>query len=358
MGVPAMSAVPVTRETLTALPKVELHCHLDGSLRLETILDIAEKEKIKLPSRDPDKLLQAVAVLDRVANLEAYIDKFQTTLSVMQSPEAMQRITYELAEDAVAENVRYMEVRYSPVLHTERGMTTMGSLDAVLAGARQAEERFPIKMGVIICGIRNISPEVTLQLAELAIAYKNKGVVGFDLAGVEENYPAKDHLEAFYLIRNNNVNVTLHAGESYGPVSIHQAIHRCGANRIGHGTRLKEDGDLLNYVNDHRICLEVCLTSNLQTGSVLRIEDHPIKLFRDFGLRVTLNTDSRLVSHTTLVDEYLLAHKTFGFNMLDFKDFIISGFKSAFLPHRERTQLIRSIAHEIDDFLGISEEKY
>jgi len=353
-----MSIKPVSRDILLELPKPELHCHLDGSLRLETILDLAQKDNVTLPSRDPDVLMQAVSVLDRVNNLEAYIEKFKVTLAVLQTPEAMRRVTFELAEDAVKENVRYMEIRYSPVLHTERGMTTMESLDAVLLGIREAEDAFPIKMGVIICGIRNISPEVTLQLDELAIAYKNKGVVGFDLAGVEENFPAKDHLEAFYLIRNNNINVTLHAGEAYGPSSIHQAIHRCGANRIGHGTRLKEDGDLLNYVNDHRICLEVCLSSNIQTGSVSRIEDHPVKLFHDFGLRVTLNTDSRLVSNTTLVDEYMLAHETFGFDMHDFKDFIISGFKSAFLPHRERTRLIRETAHAIDDFLGISEESY
>lgn len=353
-----MSIRPVRRDYLLELPKPELHCHLDGSLRLQTILDLAQKDKVELPSRDPDELFKAVAVTDRVANLEAYIDKFNITLSVLQTPEALQRVAFELAEDASKENVRYMEIRYSPVLHTQRGMSTMESLDAVLTGLREAEDTFPIKLGLIVCGIRNISPEVTLQLAELAVAYKNKGVVGFDLAGVEENFPAKNHLEAFYLIRNNNVNVTLHAGEAYGPSSIHQAIHRCGANRIGHGTRLKEDGDLLNYVNDHRICLEVCLTSNIQTGSVARIEDHPVKLFHDYGLRVTLNTDSRLVSNTSLVDEYMLAHEVFGFDMLDFKDFIIAGFKSAFLPHRERTRLIRESAHMIDDYLGISGAKY
>jgi adenosine deaminase len=183
-------------------------------------------------------------------------------------------------------------------------------------------------------------------------------VVGYDLAGAEENFPAKDHLAAFYLIRNNNVNVTLHAGEAYGPESIHQAIHYCGANRIGHGVRLREDGDLMNYVNDHRICLEMCLTSNVQTGSIDKLENHPIKFYHDYGLRVTLNTDNRLISGVSLVDEYMLAHRTFNFNMLDFKDFIISGFKSAFLEHRERTKLIKEVAHQIDDYLGISTKKY
>ena len=237
-------------------------------------------------------------------------------------------------------------------------MTPMESLDAVIKGLREAEHEFNISTGVIICGIRNFSIESSIELAELAIAYKYRGVVGYDLAGAEENFPAKDHLEAFYLIRNNNVNVTLHAGEAYGPQSIHQAIHYCGANRIGHGTRLREDGDLMNYINDHRICLEVCLTSNSQTGTIGKMSNHPLKFYHDYGLRLSLNTDNRLISGVTLVDEYMLAYETFNFNMLDFKDFIISGFKSAFLEHRERTKLIKEVAHQIDDYLGMGAHKY
>lgn len=349
---------PVKREFIQELPKTELHVHLDGSLRLDTILDLAQKEKVNLPSTDRDTLFKAVAVQGRVKNLEEYIEKFKITLSVLQTPGALRRAAFELAEDCAKENVKYLEVRYSPILHNERGMTPMESIDAVLDGLLDAEREYDIRSGVIICGIRSISPEISLQLAELAVAYKYRGVVGFDLAGAEENFPAKDHVEAFYLIRNNNINVTLHAGEAYGPPSIQQAIHYCGANRIGHGTRLKEDGDLLNFVNDHRICLEVCLTSNIHTMSVDKIEHHPIRFYHDYGLRVTLNTDNRLISDTTLVDEFMLAHKTFNFNMLDFKDFIISGFKSAFLHHRERTQMIKRVADQIDDYLGIQEAKY
>jgi len=349
---------PVRRDFLTELPKPELHCHLDGSIRIDTILDLAQKDKIELPSKDPDQLRKAITVKGRVKNLEEYIDKFKITLAVLQTPAALKRAAFELAQDAAAENVRLLEVRYSPILHQDQGMTPMESLDAVIEGLHEAEHAFNIKTSVIICGIRNFSIETSIQLAELAIAYKYRGVVGYDLAGAEENFPAKDHLAAFYLIRNNNVNVTLHAGEAYGPESIHQAIHYCGANRIGHGTRLREDGDLMNYVNDHRICLEMCLTSNVQTGSIDKIENHPIKFYHDYGLRVTLNTDNRLISGVTLVDEYMLAHQTFNFNMLDFKDFIISGFKSAFLEHRERTKLIKEVAHQIDDYLGISAKKY
>lgn len=348
----------VRRDFLLELPKPELHCHLDGSLRLETMLDLAQKDKVELPAKNLAGLKKAVVVKGRVKSLEEYIEKFQFTLAVLQTPEALERAAFELAEDAAAENVRHLEVRYSPILHHEKGMTPMESLDAVISGLRNAENEFNISTGVIVCGIRNFSIDTSIQLAELAIAYKYRGVIGYDLAGAEENFPAKDHLEAFYLIRNNNVNVTLHAGEAYGPASIHQAIHYCGANRIGHGTRLREDGDLMNYINDHRICLELCLTSNVQTGSISKIEQHPIRFYHDYGLRVTLNTDNRLMSGVSLVDEYMLAHKTFNFNMLDFKDFIISGFKSAFLEHRERTKLIKEVAHQIDDYLGVGSKKY
>lgn len=349
---------PVRREFILELPKTELHVHLDGSLRLDTILDLAQKDKVDLPSRDRDQLFKAVTVQGQVKNLEEYIAKFGITLSVLQTPEALKRTAFELAEDCAQENVKYLEVRYSPILHNERGMSPMESIDAVLDGLRDAEKEFDIRAGVIICGIRSISPETSLQLAELAVAYKYQGVVGFDLAGAEENFPAKDHIDAFYLIRNNNINVTLHAGEAFGPKSIHQAIHYCGANRIGHGTRLKEDGDLMNYVNDHRICLEVCLSSNVHTMTISKIEQHPIQFYHDYGLRLTLNTDNRLISNTTLVDEFMLAYNTFNFDMLDFKDFIIAGFKSAFLHHRERTQMIKQVADQIDDYLGMNSEKY
>jgi len=349
---------PVKREFILELPKTELHVHLDGSLRLETILDLAQKDHVTLPSTDPDILRKAVTVQGQVKNLEEYIDKFRITLSVLQTPEALRRVAFELAEDCARENVKYLEVRYSPILHNAYGMTPMESIDAVLEGLEDAEQEYDIKTGVIICGIRSISPESSLRLAELAVAYKYRGVVGFDLAGAEENFPAKDHIDAFYLIRNNNINVTLHAGEAFGPKSIHQAIHYCGANRIGHGTRLKEDGDLLNYVNDHRICLEVCLSSNVHTMTIGKIEQHPIQFYHDYGLRLSLNTDNRLISNTTLVDEFMLAHNTFNFNMMDFKDFIISGFKSAFLHHRERTLMIKQVADQIDDYLGMKSEKY
>ena len=348
-----MKQVKITEDFIKELPKPELHCHLDGSLRLETIIDIAEKEKVFLPTKDKDELKKIVTVTKPGISLNNYIKKFEIPLAVLQTPEALSRAAFELAEDAYKENVLYLEVRYSPILHTKKGMTPMETVDAVLDGLKKAEEEFKIKTGVIICGIRSISPEVSYSLAELAVAFKYRGVVGFDLAGVEENFPAKDHKDAFALILLNNINTTLHAGEDYGPESIHQAIHYCGAHRIGHGVRLKEDGDLLNYVNDHRIALEVCLTSNIHTGSVKDYESHPFKFYYDFGLRVTLNTDNRLISNTTLTKEYMIAHKYYGFQIRDFKEIIINGFKSAFMHHRERTRLIKQIAEELDTYVSV-----
>ena len=196
--------------------------------------------------------------------------------------------------------MRYIEVRFSPILHTRHGLSLKESVDAARTGLERAERETGIQTGIILCGIRHISPESCLVLAQLALEYKSAGVVGFDLAGAEEHFPAKKHREAFFLILNNNINCTVHAGEAFGPASIAQAVHYCGAHRIGHGTRLREDPDLMDYVNDHRIALEMCLSSNVQTGAVDTLGDHPVKYYLNEGLRVTLNTDNRLMSDTTL----------------------------------------------------------
>jgi adenosine deaminase len=215
---------------------------------------------------------------------------------------------------------------------------------------KKAEKKYDIKTGVIVCGMRNISPDTSITLADISVAYKNRGVVGFDLAGLEESYPAKHHREAFYRILNNNINCTAHAGEAYGPESIHQAIHYCGAHRIGHGTRLLEDGDLLNYVNDHRIPLEICLTSNIQTRAASSYLKHPIKFYYDFGLRISINTDNRLISNTTVSRELGLAVKYAVLNINDVKTIIVSGFKSAFLPMREKALMLNLVNNELGKY--------
>ena len=340
----------ITYDFLKKLPKTDLHVHLDGSVRTETLIELAAQQKVELPATDPKKLEKAVMSGKTCKNLGEYLQGFDITLSVMQEPEALYRIAYELAEDAAKENVWYMEVRYSPILHTEKGMKLTEIVDSVLDGLRDAEKKYRIKTGVIICGMRSVNPETSLTLAKLAVAYKNQGVVAFDLAGQEESYPAKHHKEAFYLTRNNNINTTAHAGEAYGSESIHQALHYCGAHRIGHGTRLMEDGDLLNYVNDHRIPLEICLLSNVQTGAAKALETHPLRFYYDYGLRVCICTDNRLISDTTVTHEYLLAHKHLGFQLDEIKEMILDGFKSAFLPNRQKSSMLRAVTDELKKF--------
>ncbi len=334
-------------ELFQKLPKTDLHVHLDGSLRLETILELAQQGNIELPSRDPDELRHAMHLGENCGSLVDYLKAFDVTLRVMQTEAALHRIAFELAEDAARENVRYMEVRYAPMLHTRRGLKLTGVIEAVLGGLKAARDAYGIESNVIVCGIRNVSAESSLEMAELAVAYKGRGVVGFDLAGAEYDHPAKHHKAAFQLVRDNNINVTIHAGEAYGPESIAQAIHVCGAHRIGHGCRLREDGDLLHYMNDHRIPLECCPSSNVQTGAVRDLKSHPLKLYFDLGLRVTVNTDNRLVTDTTVSRELWLCHTHMGLGLRDIKSIIMGGFKSSFLPFHERQAQLRQVGEEL-----------
>src|SRR3954466_6798845 len=342
--------VHVPFEVFKALPKTDLHVHLDGSLRLETILVLARAEKVELPAIDLPGLDAAIGCGRNFGSLVEYLRGFDITLRVMQTEEALERIAFELAEDAHRENVRYMEVRYAPMLHTRLGLKLTKVVEAVLAGLRRARETYGIKANVIVCGIRNISAESSYQMAELAVAYKGRGVVGFDLAGAEADFPAKHHRAAFQLVRDNNVNCTIHAGEAYGPESIAQAIHVCGAHRIGHGCRLREDGDLLHYVTDHRIPLECCPSSNVQTGAVRALASHPLKLYFNLGLRVTVNTDNRLVTDTTVSKELWLCHTALGMGLGDIKSMIRAGLKSRSLPFHERQAYLRRVGEELERF--------
>jgi adenosine deaminase len=345
---PATKTVPL--ELIERLPKTDLHVHLDGSLRLATILELADRQRIELPARDPEGLRAAMHLGQNCGTLVEYLKAFDVTLRVMQTEDSLRRIAFELAEDAARENVRYMEVRYAPMLHTRRGLNLTTVVETVLEGLREAQDKLGIESNVIICGIRNVSPGSSLEMAELAVAYKGRGVVGFDLAGAEYDHPAKHHKQSFQLVRDNNINVTIHAGEAYGPESIAQAIHVCGAHRIGHGCRLRENGDLLHYVNDHRIPLECCPSSNVQTGAIRDLASHPLKLYKNLGLRVTVNTDNRLVTDTTVSKELWLCHTQMGLSLGDIKQIILSGFKSAFLPFHVKQQYLRKVSEELAAF--------
>jgi adenosine deaminase len=311
-------------ELIQRLPKTDLHCHLDGSLRLDTVIDLARRHDVKLPTFDRGELRSLLVAAEQVASLDDYLRAFDITLSVMQTEAGIERAAFELAEDAWRENVRYIEVRYSPLLHTREGLRPAQVVEAVLRGLRTAKRSLGIRYGVILCAIRSLGPEASLRIAELCVAFKNRGVVGFDLAGSEVGNPAKVHRQAFQLVIDNNINCTAHAGESFGPDSVHQALHKCGAHRIGHGTRLVESGDLLNYVNDHRIPLEVCPSSNMQTRAATSWETHPVDFFVDYGLR--------------------------GWSLQTIKEIIIAGWKSAFMPYREKADMVAAISRELAGF--------
>jgi len=352
MSQPPRSGPPVTRELLLSIPKTDLHCHLDGSLRMATILELAKTQGVDLPGKSQEDVARALHVGQICNSLEEYLQAFAVTLSVLQTDDALERCAFELAEDCHKENVRYLEVRFAPNLHTDAGLRMTSIIEAVLSGLRRAERQYGVRSGVIVCALRHEDPAQTFRMAELAVAYKNKGVVGFDLAGGEEGNPAKDHASSFALVLNNNLNCTVHAGEAYGPESIQQAIHYCGAHRIGHGTRLVENGDLLNYINDHRTPLEICISSNVQTNSVKSFKEHPLRFFFDYGVRCTINTDNRLITNTTVTDELWLAHQHCGFDLDDLKVLVVQGFKSAFLPFREKAELLRQINAEIATVTG------
>lgn len=340
----------VTREFIHRMPKTDLHVHLDGSARLSTILELADEQGIKLPggAKTEKQLADSIHMGEICTDLNDYLKAFDVTLSVMQTEEALYRVAYELGEDMAKENVRYSEIRYSPLLHTEQGLSFPVIVEAVAEGLRDAKREYGIMTGQIICGIRHITPETSLRMAELCVAFKHRGVVGFDLAGGEMNNPAKDHREAFYLVRNNNVNLTIHAGEAYGPESIHQAIHIAGAHRIGHGTRLREDGDLLNYVNDRRIPLEICISSNVQTRACDSFETHPLPFYLSYGLRLCINTDNRLVTDTTMTEEFWRATEYYNLGIGDLRKLTLGGFKSSFMPYRKKRTVTQMAIEEFD----------
>src|SRR5512144_3099662 len=269
----------LSQRVIQRLPKTDIHCHLDGCLRPATVLELAAAQGVRLPTRDLRQLARLLQAGPRVRDLGDYLKIFDITLSVMQEKDALYRIAYELVEDAAQENIRHIEVRYSPILHRKKNLRFEDIVDPVIAGLRDAGAQLRVSTGVIICGIRSMSPKTSMALAELAVEYKGKGVLAFDLAGQEKDYPAKAHREAFQLILKQNINSTVHAGEAFGPASINQALHYCGAHRIGHGTRLREDADLMRYVNDHRIPLEVCLSSNVQTRTVPDVREHPFHYY-------------------------------------------------------------------------------
>ena len=336
---------PVTRERLRSLPKAELHVHLDGSLRPSTLLELASERGVPVPAADAAELKRRVLAAE-AGSLERYLAGFELTVSVMQDVPALERIAYELAEDAAAEGVRYLEVRYSPVLNTRQGLPLEEAIEAPLAGLARAQSRLDVRAHVIVCALRDLEPSVSRRLATLAARYRGRGIVGFDLAGPELGHPARDHKDAFAVAAEAGLGLTVHAGEADGPESIRQALDDCRARRLGHGTRLFEDPELLARVRSEGIALEVCIASNVHTGAVPSVDRHPVRRYLDGGLEVTLNTDNRLISGITLTDELWTAHRHLGFTWDELRSVTRAAFAHAFLPEAERAQMLAAFDRE------------
>ncbi len=341
-------------QIIRAVPKVLLHDHLDGGLRPQTIINLAKDLHYnKLPTKDPKELGEWFHMGANKGNLVEYLQGFEHTTAVMQTKDALEQVAYEMMEDMKNDGVCYVETRFAPVFHTNKGLYPEDVVSAVLDGLEKGKKDFGVGYGLILCGMRNMKN--TLEVAELAVNFRSQGVVGFDLAGEEGGYPPKKHVDAFQFIQRENFNITIHAGEAFGKESIWQAIQWCGAHRIGHATRLKEDitfdnkgdvvafGELAQYVLDKRIPLEICLLSNVHTGAIDKIENHPFGVLFKEKFRVTINTDDRLMSDTTMTKEFLTAIEYFNLNLDEIEKITINSMKSAFIHYKERLDFIYNI---------------
>jgi adenosine deaminase len=336
----------LTRDLIGRLPKAELHTHLDGCLRPETMIALAREARVSLPARDPETLRRFMRV-DDATNLEEYLQPFDITIALLQTPEAIERVAYEMVEDAARDNLRYLEVRYCPELSRQRGLSLDEVIAAELRGLSRGERDFGVIARVINCSLRQYDPSVSLQIAERSVAFGKQGVVAFDLAGPEAGRPPGVHRAAFDAAARGYLAITVHAGEAAGAESVAEAVHQCHANRIGHGTRLRENGRLVDYLRDRRTPIEINITSNVQSRAVRQASDHPVREYFDAGLKVALCTDSWLMTGVTLSDEYWLAHTDIGFTREEIDQLILNGFESAFLPWPERMALLQRVRDEL-----------
>jgi adenosine deaminase len=358
--------VTVTCDQVRAVPKVLLHDHLDGGLRPATIIELARAIGYEdLPSDDPEALGRAMVGSAHHGHLELYLEPFRHTVAVMQTTEALTRVARECAEDLAADGVVYAEVRFAPELHLDRGLRLDQVVEAVLEGFRQGSASAgsasqgstgrTIIMRALLTAMRTTAR--SLEIAELAVRYRDLGVVGFDIAGAEAGWPPSRHLDAFEYVQRENFHITIHAGEGFGLPSIWEAVQFCGAERLGHGVRIVDDiktdpagpgaraelGRLASFVRDRRIALELCPTSNVQTGAAPSIAEHPIGLLRELNFRVTVNTDNRLMSGITLSSELYAVAEAFGYGWADLQWLTINAMKSAFVHFDERLDLINTV---------------
>jgi len=333
-------------------PKVLLHDHLDGGLRPSTVLELADEVGHALPATDEESLADWFhRGADRL-DLDLYLETFEHTVGVMQTPAACHRVAAECAADLAADGCVYAEARFAPALHTGRGMVLDEVVEAVLAGFADGSDGTPLTIRTLVTAMRTSTD--SLEVASTAVRYRDRGVVGFDIAGREAGYPPTLHLGAFQYLQRENFHFTIHAGEAFGPASIWEAVQYCGAERLGHGVRIVDDittgadgaprlGRLASFVRDRRIPLELCPTSNVHTGAATDIASHPIGDLRRLGFRVTVNTDNRLMSGVSMTSEMAALHEAFGWGLDDLRWLTINAMKSAFLPFDERLAIIDGV---------------
>lgn len=351
-------AEPISEETVRRAPKVLLHDHLDGGLRPQTVVELAEKSGYRdLPRSNPAELGKWFHEAADSGSLERYLETFAHTCGVMKSESALVRVAAEAAEDLATDGVVYAEVRYAPELFVDSGMPLEQVVEAVQAGFGEGSHRAAaagrsIRIGTLLCGMRQHAR--VAEIAELAVRYRDAGVVGFDIAGPEAGFPPTRNLDAFEYLRRQNAHFTIHAGEGFGLPSIWEAIQHCGAERLGHGVRIVDDiapasdgtfhlGRLAAYVRDRRIPLEMCPSSNVQTGAASSIAAHPIGLLKRLRFRVTVNTDNRLMSHCSMTSEMLALVEAFGYGWADLQWFTVNAMKSAFISFDERLEFIDNV---------------
>jgi adenosine deaminase len=342
-----------TLAEIRAAPKVLLHDHLDGGLRPQTVLELArETGYADLPGDNVPELTKQLTEGAHRGHLEIYLDAFRHTVAVMQTAEALRRVAAECAEDLAADGVVYAEVRFAPELHTERGLSLDEVVEAVLDGFREGSHKRPITVYALLTAMRTAAR--SLEIAELAVRHRDDGVAGFDIAGAEAGWPPSRHLDAFQYLKRENFHFTIHAGEAFGLPSIWEAVQYCGTERLGHGVRIVDDiqisgegsvrlGRLAAYIRDRRIPLEMCPTSNVQTGAAPSIAQHPLRLLRQLQFRVTVNTDNRLMSQVTLSSEFNRLAEEFGYGWSDIEWLTVNAMKSAFAGFDERLRLINTV---------------
>jgi adenosine deaminase len=339
-------------DLIARAPKVLLHDHLDGGLRAASVIELAAEYGYKgLPSTDVADLSAWFNRGAKRNDLVLYLETFAHTVGVMQHKDAIERVAYECAQDLANDGVVYAEVRMAPELCLEAGLTLQEVLDAILAGFERGSAGTDLTIYTICSAMRTAA--MSLEIAELAVANRDRGVVGFDIAGAEAGHPPSRHLDAFHYVNRENFHSTIHAGEAFGLASIWEALQYCGAARLGHGVRIVDDitgepgneqlGRLAAFVRDRRICLELCPTSNVNTGVCASIADHPIEMLRRLRFRATVNTDNRLMSDTSMSNEMRQLHEAFGWGLSDFEWLTVNAMKSAFAPFPERLRIINGL---------------